>query len=120
MNNLGKEGERLAEKYLIKSGYKIIKKNFNTKFGEIDIIAKDSDTICFIEVKFRNNSSIENSGIYSVNDSKVKKMIKTAKYYIKVNRIIDPCRFDLVLVKKNEKKIQIELINNIIYTDNYY
>ena len=56
--NLGKLGEKIAEKYLIKNKYTIIEKNFYSKQGEIDIIAEEKDTreIVFIEVKTRTNS----------------------------------------------------------------
>ena len=52
---LGKFGEDIAGKFLENIGYKIIDKNFKTKFGEIDIIAKDKNTFVFIEVKTRNS-----------------------------------------------------------------
>ena len=57
MNNkiLGNDGEKEATEYLIKNGYKIIERNFFCKRGEIDIIAKDGDTIVFIEVKTRKS-----------------------------------------------------------------
>lgn len=49
----GELGEDFAEKLLIKAGYKIVEKNFRSRFGEIDLIAKDGDTLVFIEVKTR-------------------------------------------------------------------
>ena len=45
----GDFGEETACKYIKKNGYKILGKNFRTKFGEIDLIGIDNDTICFIE-----------------------------------------------------------------------
>lgn len=51
---LGKKGEDLAAEYLIANGYSIIDKNFHTRFGEIDIIAKKFETIYIIEVRLRN------------------------------------------------------------------
>ncbi len=49
----GKKNETIAAKYLIKCGYKILVKNYRTKMGEIDLIAKDGDVIVFVEVKSR-------------------------------------------------------------------
>ena len=50
---LGKKGEKLVEKYLLGKGFKILKRNYRTPFGEADIIAQDGDETAFIEVKTR-------------------------------------------------------------------
>lgn len=54
---LGKYGERLAKKFLKKKGFKILERNYRTKFGEIDIIARDGSQLVFIEVKTRSSQS---------------------------------------------------------------
>lgn len=51
--NIGKLGENIAAKYLTKNGFSIISRNFRTRYGEIDLIAKKSNKICFVEVKTR-------------------------------------------------------------------
>ena len=51
----GEQGEALAVRHLKKAGYKIIETNYRTRLGEIDIIAKDKDTIVFVEVKTRTS-----------------------------------------------------------------
>jgi len=53
---IGDAGEDEAVKYLIQKGYKIIKRNYSCKFGEIDIIAKKDDSLIFIEVKTRKSN----------------------------------------------------------------
>ena len=50
---LGKSGEAQAALYLKKKGYKIVKQNYSTPFGEADLIAQDKDEVAFIEVKTR-------------------------------------------------------------------
>lgn len=52
----GSEGESFAADYLIKNGYRILERNFRTPLGEIDIIARDGETLVFIEVKARSNA----------------------------------------------------------------
>ena len=52
--NLGILAEDKAEEFLKKSGYQILRRNYKTKLGEVDIIAKDKDTFCFVEVKCRS------------------------------------------------------------------
>ena len=51
---LGKRGEVVACKYLQSNGYRILEKNYKTHIGEIDVIAEDGETLCFIEVKTRS------------------------------------------------------------------
>ena len=53
---LGRAGERAAVKYLKKSGYKILKRNYRTAYGEADIDALDKDTVVFCEVKTRGST----------------------------------------------------------------
>jgi putative endonuclease len=50
-NTLGSLGEKLAEDYLKKKGYRIIEKNYQTKWGELDLVAKKDHKIIFVEVK---------------------------------------------------------------------
>ncbi len=52
---LGEKGEELAVRFLKKKGYKIIKQNYKTRIGEIDIIARDGNALVFIEVKTRES-----------------------------------------------------------------
>ncbi len=54
---LGKKGEDLVAKYLKKQGYKIVKRNYCTPFGEADIIARDKDELAFVEVKTRTTDT---------------------------------------------------------------
>lgn len=106
---IGKQYEDLAREYLIKNGYTIIDKNYRCKIGEIDVIAKDNDYLCFIEVKYRSNS---NKGYpsESINANKIFRITKTAEYYLMTNKYSTnvKCRFDLVAILGNK----IELIKN--------
>ena len=52
---IGDKGEDEAVKYLIQKGYEIVKRNYGCKFGEIDIVARQNETIVFVEVKTRRN-----------------------------------------------------------------
>ncbi len=54
---MGRAGEKRAVVFLKKKGFKILKTNYKTVFGEIDIIAQDKDTIVFIEVKTRTSDN---------------------------------------------------------------
>lgn len=93
---IGNKGEVIAIKYLKDKGYDIIARNFHSKRGEIDIVAKDKDTVCFVEVKYYRKSLLDIN--YAVSPSKQKKIIATAKLYISQYKVEDPCRFDIVLI----------------------
>lgn len=111
--NIGKSAEKAACVYLKKNGYKLLKTNYRSKFGEIDIIAKDKDVLCFIEVKYRKNTDFGFPEDF-VHNKKQKKIIKTAFDYIMKNRLDDiNLRFDIVTVLTDEKKnFKFKLIKN--------
>ncbi|NEZ46069.1 YraN family protein [Clostridium niameyense] len=118
--DIGYFGEAIASKYLQNSSYIIIEKNFRCKIGEIDIIAKDNDYICFIEVKSRY-STCYGSPCEAVNYYKQKKLYKTAQMYIIKNHLFNKFnfRFDVVEVvfNKNTNKPSIKLIKNAFQLD---
>jgi len=114
---LGKQGEQIAIDYLRKSGYKILEKNFRNRFGEIDIVAKEKGTFCFIEVKTRSNL---NFGVpkESVTISKQRRLNKIALSYLKKYNLLDtPARFDLVSVLISQQQIKVELLKNAFFVD---
>ncbi len=109
--NLGKKGEKLAVKFLKKKGYKVIKQNYKTRIGEIDIIAKDRETLAFIEVKTRE--SIEYGLPFeAVNRAKKKKIANVALLYLKKVKEIPPCRFDIVSIYYEQDKPKFKLIKD--------
>ena len=56
--SLGNEKEQLAVDYLTEQGAKLLAKNFYFHGGEIDVVARDGDYICFIEVKYRKSNQV--------------------------------------------------------------
>jgi len=101
----GDIGEEKAIEYLVDKNYKILERNFTTKIGEIDIIAKYNNIVVFIEVKSRFNSNYGNP-YEAVNFKKQKKIINTAKLYSKYNKLYDTqFRFDILEYYINENKI---------------
>ena len=77
---LGKKGEKAVEKYLKKAGMKILYRNFQTPFGEADLIAEDKDEVIFIEVKTRTTENF-GSGAEAVGKTKQQRYYKIAQYY---------------------------------------
>ncbi len=108
---LGEKGEGLAVKFLKKKGYKIIKQNYKTPIGEIDILAKDKETLVFIEVKTRE--SVEYGLPFeAVNSHKKRKIANVALLYLKRFKEIPPCRFDIVSIYYKQGKPEFELIKD--------
>lgn len=107
----GFEGEEKAAKYLKKQGYSIIGKNFQSRFGEIDIIAENKEYIIFAEVKARGEKSIAEPKEF-VDLRKQRKIIKTAEIYLSENPTEKQPRFDVIEVKKDKMKIHINHIEN--------
>lgn len=77
----GDWGERAAEFYLKNKGYEIIEKNFNTRYGEIDLICKKGDRFIFVEVKTRRNRHF-GTPEESVTRKKQKHLIAAAQIYV--------------------------------------
>ena len=117
---LGDLGEKIAEKYLQENNYQIIKKNYQKRWGEIDIIAKENQEIVFIEVKTRSKGKSDFYGQpqESVNFFKQQKLIKTAKTYIyeKDYPSQTDWRIDVIAIKLDEqnKKTSLNHIKNAV------
>jgi putative endonuclease len=108
----GLTGEALAETYLKQAGYRILERNYRTKLGEIDIIAKDHDTIVFIEVKTRRSEHY-GSPKWAVTPKKQRKISMVALLYLKSTRQSRArARFDVVSIGLLEENTRIELIKN--------
>ena len=96
--DIGKQAENEAVKILKRMKYEIIARNFYTRLGEIDIVARDGEYICFVEVRMRKNNKF-GSPADTIDIHKQRKIINTAKVYAAKNGIYDtPMRFDAVLI----------------------
>ena len=92
----GARAEHLAVYFLVKKGYEIVHKNYHSRYGEIDIIARKCDYIIFAEVKYRKND-LHSTPSMAVNFRKQEKIKKTALQYIEQNDITDKdFRFDII------------------------
>lgn len=108
----GKEGESLAVLYLKKHGYKIIEQNYRTKLGEIDIIAKEKNTLVFVEVKSRKTCDF-GSPKYAITPKKMKTISMVALYFLKETKQSGvKARFDVVSISPGEREPEIEIIKN--------
>lgn len=95
----GIKGEVLAKKYLLSKGYEIIDENVGYKnVGEIDLVAKDSNELVFVEVKYRKNSNYGHP-LETITKRKIDKIINASRYYLREKYIsFSGIRYDVVVI----------------------
>lgn len=110
---LGLLGEELASQYIRQRGYRILERNCRSRMGEIDIIARDGETVVFVEVKTRSSDEY-GSPADSITKAKQSRLIRSASYYLKRQRNCPECRFDVVsiITGQDNKPRKIELIKD--------
>lgn len=91
----GAAGEEAAEAFLVASGYRIVARNVVTKVGELDLVALDGETLCFIEIKARASAEY-GSAIEAVRRGKQRKIVRAALLFLAKNRSQRACRFDVL------------------------
>jgi len=114
----GKIGEEIACKYLIKSNYNLIDRNYYYKGGELDIIAFDNNTkeLVFIEVKTRANNEY-GLPAEAVNSKKINNIIKGIRKYIHIKKVENNyIRVDLLELYYSKNKFYINHIKQIIWS----
>ena len=111
---IGKNGEDIAANFLNQKGYTILDRNFNSWWGEIDIIAKDKNEIVFVEVKTRSSKEYGNAS-EAVDAKKKKHLLKTIEYYIYCNNLQNSfIRIDVIEVYFSGGKVKINHIKKAI------
>ncbi|MEI6352962.1 MAG: YraN family protein [Candidatus Nomurabacteria bacterium] len=124
-NDIGKKGEEIALNYLISNNFIFVEQNYNCKVGEIDIIVKKGDKICFVEVKtkrVKDFKEIENMAFrpeYNLSKDKKRKMLKAVKNYLNYRKI-DESKNNIeiigimVFINIEIKKAKIKMYENLI------
>lgn len=98
----GDRGEDRAVDELIRLGYEIVERNYRCKLGEIDIVARDGETLVFVEVRTRADSS-HGDALETVSRAKQRRIGRVAQMYL-VQRepVFETCRFDVVGITGDE------------------
>ena len=94
----GPRAEALAADYLARRGLTIVGRNFRTRFGEIDLIARDGRTLVFVEVRMRRSLRF-GGAVESISAAKRERMIAAANGYLATLGREPPCRFDAILMQ---------------------
>ena len=113
----GAEWEKTAESFLRGHGLKLLQRNFSSRFGEIDLIMEDGETVVFVEVKYRKSSQ-HGSGADAVTFHKQGRISRTAAWYLAMNphRAEQICRFDVISINTQEKDQGINWIKSAFYS----
>jgi putative endonuclease len=113
---VGKLGEKTAQKFLKKRGYRIRETGFRCRHGEIDIVAQKKDYLVFVEVRTKSNLDF-GTPEESITQAKKKKLVALALAYTSTHQNLPPLwRIDVVAIELNDKgqTRRIELIENAV------
>ena len=96
----GDSAERIAERFLIKRGLTLIARNYRCRFGEIDLVMQERETLVFVEVRLRRARKGNDFGgpAASITPIKQARIIAAAQHYLSGMKQLPPCRFDAVLM----------------------
>ena len=110
--HVGRLGEDLALKKLKELGYRCIARNYRCALGEMDLIARDGETLVFVEIKTRRDRSLAYAK-EAVDERKKRQLSKVALAYMKAEDCCDvKSRFDVVAISLHGNTKQIEVIQN--------
>jgi len=111
----GEIAEQDACRYLQQQGLKLVETNYRCKFGEIDIIMQEKQVLVFIEVRYRKHNQY-GSGAESITNSKQRKLIRTANWYLQQNPKSNQyaCRFDVISMSAGTTNSKIDWIKDAI------
>lgn len=104
---VGQQGERRAERFLRSLGYAIVERNYRTSRGEIDLVAKDKDTLVFVEVRTRRRDGF-GGPLASVGRQKQRQISNTALHYLTHSGLRDrTARFDVIGIVGEGKRADL-------------
>ena len=111
---LGEKGEKLAEKFLRRKGFRVRARGYRCRWGEIDLIAQHKDSIVFIEVRTQSSDRF-GSAYDALTSAKKLHVRRAAKHYLQKYRLTDkPYRYDFIQIVINKTDPpQIEHIEDV-------
>lgn len=107
----GRWGEDAASQWLKAHGYRIVERNFSTRYGEIDVVARDGGTLCFIEIKARTSDHY-GGAIEAVTERKQRRLARAAAFYLLRHPTEDPCRFDVLAMDREAGRWRFTLLRD--------
>ena len=109
---LGQQGERIAEQYLKRKGYTLVKRNYRCPTGEVDLILLDRRVIVFVEVKTRSDQSF-GTPLEAVEIRKQQRVIRAAQFFLNQKKLHQrEARFDVVGISWQGREPIVQHIEN--------
>lgn len=111
---IGRRGEELAIEFLVRQRYRILERNYRKSFGEVDIIARDKNTLVFIEVKTRQSTRF-GTPFEAVDIRKQRQLSRIAQEYLQSHDSADvSARFDVIAVRldRGSRLVAIDHLQN--------
>lgn len=117
-NTRGQWAEQAAGNYLEARGLTTVASNVRYRFGEIDRVMRDKNTLVFVEVRYRAGS-VFGDGLLSVSQSKKRRIALAAQQYLAANAALQKlsCRFDAIAVSGEENSPQFDWCKNAFDLD---
>ena len=94
----GEEAEALAARFLAGQGLEVVARNYRTRFGEVDLVARDGATLVFVEVRQRSWGAFGGAA-GSVDARKQRRIVAAARHYLARLRAEPACRFDVITIQ---------------------
>ncbi|MBQ0788919.1 MAG: YraN family protein [Oceanihabitans sp.] len=113
-NELGEKGEQLAVDFLLQNGYEIMERNYRFQKAEVDIIAKQKDTLAIVEVKTRSTIDFGNPQDF-LKPKQIQRIVKAVDQYVITNKLDVEVRFDIIAIVKTGNTFEIEHLENAFY-----
>ncbi|MDO6596534.1 YraN family protein [Oceanihabitans sp. 2_MG-2023] len=113
-NELGEKGEQLAVDFLLQNGYQIMERNYRFQKAEVDIIAKQKDTLAIVEVKTRSTKDFGNPQDF-LKPKQIQRIVKAVDQYVTTNKLDVEVRFDIIAIVKTGNTFEIEHLENAFY-----
>ena len=105
MSRRGGPEESLAAAFLERQGLKILERNYRCRFGEIDIVAAGGPVLVFVEVRARSSEDFGGAA-GSLTAAKRRRLVAAARHYLAARGRERACRFDVVLVRGSERRVE--------------
>jgi len=105
VNRRGAPAEGLAAAFLEHEGLRIVERNYRCRFGEIDLVARSGPVLVFVEVRARSSEDFGGAA-GSITGAKRRRLVAAARHYLASHRVERACRFDVVLVRGRDGRIE--------------
>ena len=114
----GRDGERLAEAYLLGQGFRVLARNLYLRHSEIDLLALERDTLCIVEIRLRSSDRLGTAEA-SVDWRKQRRLVRVAREVLATRRLprYARVRFDVVAIDASRTPPGVRLLRDAFYAD---